>query len=348
MSKWVDEEKYNDFAGKKEQEKEKQESGEGQQGFAKKFRPSMGSAEKPKEYEIRFLPDTDGRFYEEYFYHGFYVGESFKFIGCEKNKGLDKYCPWCGITQILYQGSANDKKKAGDYKRKNRYVGNVYVIDDPRDATIENPEYKNSKSVRLYEFPATVETKLKKEVTDNKNGYGLAVFDPENGYSMLLSIGAKKADANKKVWPDYDQTMFARRQSSIADGAELEEIMAQRYSLGDFIEALMITPDAHRELLKSEMVYEDVERDFELKLGGFNKLTTKDEPAKEPAKAFDPNQNVPPVESKPDMGDDTPTYGAPPPKTPYPIQYGDDMVVDSTGSSALSEDDALLASLRDL
>lgn len=276
MSKWLDKKKFKEWDEQKSTEQDN--TNENQSFYKKWMNPKMGGQGKPKEYEFRLLPDLDGSGYKGYFYHMFQVGETWKFFSCPKTHGLDKYCPWCQITQLLYKGTASDKKKAGDYKRKQKYVSNVYIVNDPRDADESDDERKVSGSVRLYEFPMTVEKMFKKEITDKKNGYGQSIFDPEeDGVNFMLAIEAKKPDANGKVWPDYTPSMFNRRPSEmIEDGGDLDEVMEARVELAEYIDSLGLTSDEHKSLLKEEMVWDDVEDEFNAKFS-----YKEDTPAKE-------------------------------------------------------------------
>jgi hypothetical protein len=285
MSKWLKKDAYEMFANEKTKEAEEQQE---QGGFYNKWKnPKMGTTEKAKEYKIRLLPDVENGFYKKYMYHGFKSGETFKYFLCEKTHGMDKYCPWCEATKMLYQGNDSDKRKAGEYKRKERYVSNVYIVEDPRDAEVKDEAYKVSGKVRLYEFPATVESKIKNEITDTEQGYGMNIFNPEDGYDFILKIKAKPKDKNGKEWPDYGDTMFSRRSSPLADSEEeIEKIMESRFNLDEYINSLKLSVDEHEKLLKSEMLWEDVGY-------GFEKVWRK--PASENAPA--PTINTQPSES---------------------------------------------------
>jgi hypothetical protein len=229
----------------------------------------MGTVDKAKEYRVRFLPDKNSDFYTKYFYHYFIIDEKHHFVVCPKTHGLDEYCPWCSISQMLYKGNKEDKKLAANYKRLEKFVGNILVVDDPRDADVED-EYKVSGKVRLYEFPGTIESKLKNEITDRSEGYGMAVFDPEDGFDLIIKIKAKKADPNGKVWPDYSDTQFSRKSSKIGTEKEIEEIMAQTVVLSDYLNNSTLTWDEHRKLLKLEGYWEDVEEEFERRTNTVN------------------------------------------------------------------------------
>lgn len=261
MSKWINKEKFEKFKNERESDTVPEIGGN---NFARKYpSPKMGTASKPNEYHVRLLPDTNGDFYKKMHFHMFRSGEKWNFILCPKTFSMDNYCPWCALTQILYQGSESDKKRAYNYKRKDKFVGNVFVVNDPRDAGINDEEKKLGGKTFLYEFPQTIETLIKKEITDTENGWGYDIFEPEKGYNFIISIGAKKPDKDGKVWPDYSLTTFAKRPSSIADTeGEVDEIMSSTQSLSDYLNKSSLTPEQHKELLMSEMVYEDVEDGF--------------------------------------------------------------------------------------
>jgi len=261
MSKWVNKEKFEDF--KKERESDKTEKPDNIT-YARRYpNPKMGSHDKPKEYHVRLLTDPNQDFYKKYHYHMFQSGDQWVFIMCPKTKDMDAYCPWCHATQMLYKGSSSDKKKAYNYKRKDKYVGNIFVVKDPRDADENDPDKKLAGKTFLYEFPQTIETLIRKEITDIENGWGYDIFDPEKGYNLIISIGAKKPDKNGKVWPDYSLTTFAKRPSAIADTEEgIEEIMDTCQSITEYIDKSMLSPDDHMKLLKQEMLFEDVEDQF--------------------------------------------------------------------------------------
>lgn len=259
MSKWVNTEKFEQFKEERSNDNTEKKS---EVTFARKWiNPVMGSLGKPKEYHIRLLPDTKGNFYKKFHYHMFQSGESWKFILCPKTHNFDNYCPWCQLTQLLYQGSDADKARAQAYKRKDKFVGNIFVVKDPRDVDQQDSDKHFTGKTFLYEFPATIEQLIKKEITDTENGWGYKIFDPENGHNLIVSIGAKKPDKAGKVWPDYSLTTFAKKPSSIGD--DVDGIMETTQDIMEYVEASMKSPEEHAEILKAELVYDDVKDQFE-------------------------------------------------------------------------------------
>ncbi len=271
MSKWIQKDLFASYV----QEKEKEEA---PQQFTKRSdkvwpTPEMGTADKAKVYEGRFIPDPKGKFTKKYMYHGFKAGEKFRSFICEKTYGLDNFCAFCTATQKLYMGNENDKKAAANYKRKSRNVGNWYVVDDPRDAE-RDADKKLKGSTRIYEFPDKVDSKLKSEITDKKNGLGPAIFDPgDEGYNFLLKAKATKKDANNKVWPDYADSSFARKPYALGNDKEIKAIMESAYDLDEYIATMKISDEDLQTLLKTEMLWELVEADWKKYKGGPSKGT---------------------------------------------------------------------------
>jgi hypothetical protein len=230
----------------------------------------MGTQDKAKVYRGRLLPDKQGQFYKKYYYHFFKSGEKASYVKCNKTDNFDNYCPWCHANQILWKGNSNDQKKAALYKRNERFCSNFFIIEDPRDSDTAS-EYKVNGKVRLYEFPATIESKIVNELTNEQEGYGSAIFDPEDGYDLQVRIKAKKPDAKGKVWPDYSDTMFSRSKSSIAETeAEIKEIMNTVYDLNEYINSINVDWEVQEKLLKQELLWDDVKDTFMKNVPGYS------------------------------------------------------------------------------
>lgn len=257
MSKWINKDLFANFQEQKKQEKEAPTGGGIRRLDMVWKNPEKGTDTTPKIYVGRFLPDKNGEFYKKYFYHMFKSGEKWSFFLCPKTHDFDTFCPFCSATQKLYMGTAADKKMAYSYKRKEKYVGNFFIIDDPRDNE-RAEEDKVNKTVKLYEFPGKVEMKLKEQITDTKYGLGPAIFDPsEGGYDFILKVFATKKDANGNIWPDYSNSEFARRPSAIADSEEaIDEIMETTTELSEYVDSMKRDDDAVIAVLKAEMLWD--------------------------------------------------------------------------------------------
>lgn len=258
MSKWIDKKKAEMFVNKKKKEEVNNPDGF-VGGYAKKYpNPEKGTQTKSKDYKVRFVPDKKGEFYLEYFYHFVTIGDKSRYVLCEKTFGNDKFCPLCAAGMKLWKGSQNDKSKASEIRKKQRFVGNIYVVDDPRDADAPDDDKLNG-SIRLYEFPSTVEMKVKDEIKDEVEGRGIQIFDPENGYDFIIKVFSKPPDKNGKLWPDYSSSKFSVHPSEIPD---VDKVMSQVYDLNEYIQKLRIPMEEHKTILEELMIFEDIEDEY--------------------------------------------------------------------------------------
>lgn len=229
--------------------------------------PDKGTETKPKIYKGRFLPNPDATgpldaFYVMYFYHMFQSGDKWFFALCHKTFDMDNFCPFCHISGKLYQGTKEDKVLAKLYKRKAKFASNWYVGSDPRDSDKEEEDKQEGK-VRIYEFPSKVESKLKREITDTKEGWGVRIFDPgEKGVDFTISVKSTKPDANKKTFPDYSDSLFSRHQNPLGSDKEIEKIMSSRHGLNEYLQSLVRSDDDIIEILKKEQLWELAEDEY--------------------------------------------------------------------------------------
>ena len=260
MSKWINKDLFDEFQQDKVEERETKQGGNGNRMDTVWRTPEKGTVDIPKVYEVRFLPTPKGEFYKKYFYHMFQSGENWVHVMCPKSFDFNNYCPLCSAVSGLYRGTAADKKQAYQYKRKEKFISNIFVVDDPRDAEAKDEGRKVTGEVRLYEFPGKVEIKLKEEITDKKNGLGVLIFDPsEEGYTFILKVLSTKKDPKTgNVWPDYANSQFARRSSSIGSNKEIDVIMSKTIDINKYLEDQLKTDDEIEEILKSEMLYDMV------------------------------------------------------------------------------------------
>lgn len=262
-SKWIDGDLFGEFQQKKKDEKDKPQGGGVFRSEIVWKTPEKGTIDTPKVYEGRFITDKNGRFYEKYYYHMFKSGESWIFILCPKTFDFECFCPFCTASQKLYMGTTADKKRARDYSRKEKFVGNFYIIDDPRDNEVQEDEDKVDGTIKLYEFPGKIENKLKEEITDTKNGLGIGIFDPgKDGHNFILKVLSTKRDKEGKVWPDYSNSMFSRRSSALGTDKEIDAIMKQTYDLGEYIEGMRKDDSEIIEILKKEVIWDLVKDEW--------------------------------------------------------------------------------------
>ncbi len=264
MSKWVDKALFAKYV--EEKEKEVDEKPSGVSGFRKEIAwptPAAGTADKPKIYEGRLLTDPKGIPTKKYYYHMWKSGEKIYFYLCPKTYDFSSWCVMDALTSKLYTGNEADKKFASLLKRKERHVSNFYVVDDPRDKEIDDVEKRMNKKLKIYEFPSKLESKIKQEVTDKKNGLGHAIFDPgADGFNMIIKIKTTKPDKAGNTYPDYSDSTFARKAIALGTEKEIEEIMSKRYDLSEYIDKMKVSDEEIIKILKNEMLWEMIESDW--------------------------------------------------------------------------------------
>lgn len=300
MSKWLDESDFESFRKNlNEREEEKTEFGP----FVRKWdvKNLKGTAERPNVYELRFLPEKSKTYYTRIFYHMIKSNEKWNYMLCEKTFGAEEYCPLCAASNKLYLGNADDKIEAKRFRKNDKYVANVLIIEDPRDGNIQDEEKKATGKVMLYEFPNQVEKILREEINDRKHGVGMSAFDPsDEGFDFILSVGAKPAPDGKS-WPDYS-LKAARRPRAIADSdAAIDAILETTYDLKEYVNTSRSSKDKMIALLKAEFVYDLIKEDWEKRQkieGKEADSSPKEEPKKEEVKPKEEVKSSPKEEPK--------------------------------------------------
>jgi len=298
MSKWINKDLFKEFVEEKKTETQAPTSGP---IFEKKWKAlEKGPSSDPKTYEARFLPDPKKGFYQKIHYHMWKVGEKYVYYICPKTDDFNNPCPICGVVNKLFQGSEDDKKIARNMKRKEKFVSNVFVAYDPRDAGKEKDDSARSEGkVLLYEFPSKIEQKLAEEIKDTKNGLGHSIFDPSSeGYNFIIKVGTQSGGGeNKQSFPEYSMSTFARRPNAIADSEEeIDRLMGERIAIDDYISKSKRPMKDLIEAVKTEMLWELVERDFARYVEDEPKKETKSETKTEEKKENKPS--APKVEEK--------------------------------------------------
>jgi hypothetical protein len=283
MSKWIKKDLFESFQKEKIEEKDTSTGGFIRSNLLWET-PDKGTLEQAKIYEGRFVPDPNGEFYKRYYYHFWQSGESWVFILCPKTDDFKNYCPFCSAVSKLYNGTAQDKKHAYNLKRKEKFVGNFFVVKDPRDSD-RDEEKKVVGKIKLYEFPSVVEKKLKNEVTDRDEGYGMQIFDPsENGRNFILKVMSTKKQEDGKTWPDYSSSTFSRSQSAIADSEdEIDALMQTCTDLVAYVKSMETQLDKQVQVLKNEFLWELVETECLAK--GYEDVETEGKEPKKEKKA---------------------------------------------------------------
>jgi len=320
MSKWIDKELFSKFQAQKQAEKEETKSNRRVELLWPT--PERGTTDNPKIYEGRLLPDKKGSFYKRYYYHMWKSGENWIFGLCPKTFNFKDYCPFCSSTAKLYNGSESDKFQANQIKRKEKFVGNFYIVSDPRDMDKENEEEKVTGKVKLYEFPSKIENLIAGELRDTKQGYGYQIFDPgDEGRNFIIKVLSTKKDKDGKTWPDYANSVFSRVQSPLGSDKEIQEILNLTTDLEGYINNMKMPKTKIVDILKNEFLWDYI-ADEAIKNGYAEEPKkeetetktepteeTKTEPTKttekpEPPKTEPPKTEPPKTEPKPKLSNE--------------------------------------------
>ncbi len=259
MSKWIKKDLFESFQKEKIEEKDTSNSGSYVRSELVWDTPEKGTVESPKVYEGRFLPDPEGEFYKRYYFHFWKSGENWKYVFCPKTHDYKSFCPICSAVSKLYNGTKDDKQQAYQLKKKEKNVANFFIVKDNRDDE-KDEENKVVGKVKLYEFPGKVEQKVKKEITNRDEGYGMEIFDPgPEGRNFIINVLSTKPQDGGRTWPDYSTSDFSRRQYALGTDAEIEALLETCTSLKGYIESKETDKDKIVEILKSEFLWDLVE-----------------------------------------------------------------------------------------
>lgn len=277
---WVSTDLFENFLKEEEKEKEKQP----QQTGPRRMDVVYPTFERGKDentaikYQGRLLPNINTKnpqhaFKIKYYYHFFKNTEGkWTFILCPKTWGEECYCTFCSVSSKLYNsGSSNDKKLAPKYLRKEKYVVNYFCVDDPRDVQrISDGKERLAGKVWVLEFPGKLNSKIVEEQKPGPESAGMKIYDPEDGYNIIVLVKSTKANkddkGNIKQFHDYNDSKFARNASAIADSREeIEKIMGTRHDLISYIKSMERSIPDMVSILKEEMVWEWVKEEFKKK-----------------------------------------------------------------------------------
>lgn len=202
--------------------------------------------EKNKVYTVRLLPNIQNP--AESFYHYFTVGwDSFatgQYVYAVSPSSVGERDPILEARFKLYkQGSEEDKKKITNVKRAEKWLANVYVVDDP-----VNPE--NNGTNMIIRYGKQLDKIIRRAIDgEDADEFGARVFDlssdgcnfkidieDQGGYATYVSsrfIGAGKANnlnLNENQIEDiYSNVFDLKNVFSIKSFAELEKMFKEHY-----------------------------------------------------------------------------------------------------------------------
>lgn len=178
---------------------------------------------------IRFLPaiptDPNAVPFVKLYTHGFKLKNGQWFIeNCPTTIGLD--CPICEFNQPLWQGTEEDKARAGAQKRKTNYYANILIIKDPT-----NPE--NNGQIKVFRFGQKIMDKI---IAQSQGDPDLGT--PPQDVTCVFT-GSNFVLKAKKVagFPNYDDSKFAGPSEieNINDEVYANELISKMHKISDYV-----------------------------------------------------------------------------------------------------------------
>lgn len=176
--------------------------------------------------KIRFLPAPKGEEipWARLFAHGFKTESGNWFIESCPTTLADRPCPVCKSNNKLWNsGIESDKNIARDRKRKQSYISNILVVDDPA-----HPE--NNGKVFLYKYGPKIHQKimelLEPQFPDQK---------PANPFDLWEGCDFKLKSQKVAGYQNYDKSEFAEPSELFeGDDKAKETTWESEYPLAEF------------------------------------------------------------------------------------------------------------------
>ena len=176
--------------------------------------------------KIRFLPapKNEDLPWARVFSHGFKTESGSWFIENCPTTLADRPCPVCKNNNKLWNsGIESDKNIVRDRKRKQSYISNILVVDDPA-----HPE--NNGKVFLYKYGPKIHTKimelLEPQFPDQK---------PANPFDLWEGCDFKLKSQKVAGYQNYDKSEFAEPSELFEDDdAKKEATWESEFSLTEF------------------------------------------------------------------------------------------------------------------
>lgn len=233
---------------------------------------------------IRFLPapavdGDDALPWVRVFDHGF-KGPSGKWYIEKSLTTLNQKDPVSEWNSKLWNASSDDnspeRKQARAQKRRLGYIGNIYVVSDPK-----HPE--NEGKVFLFKFGKKIFDKITLSMNPEFEG-----DKPVNPFDLWQGANFKIRIRTVDGYPNYEQSLFESSSPLSNDDAELERIWKSEYSLKEFVDP------------KNFKSYDELKRKLEEVLGDDAFVDSKKSSTEEVFKSASKRQSV--------VEDDTPPF----------------------------------------
>lgn len=176
---------------------------------------------------IRFLPAPDGEEYPlvKYFDHAFQLERTKSWYIEKSLTSLGKPDPVGEYNSKLWNsGVESDKDLARKQKRNQRFVSNIYIIEDPANK-------ENEGKVFLYTYGKKIFDKIKEALSPQfEDEISFNPFDLVSGANFKLRIKNFEGRRN------YDSSKFDSPNPLFKDEEKLEAIWKKAYSLSEIVD----------------------------------------------------------------------------------------------------------------
>ena len=153
-------------------------------------------------YIVRLVPNMDdvAKTTHHYFSHGWRSNATGQFVSCICPTTFGKRCPICEERVRLYRGDDEDTANAKLLGKKEQWLVNVYVIDDPTNK-------ENNGEVKILRYGKQLD-KIIRDAMDgiDKDEFGARIFDlTEDGCNLRIAV-----EKNDGGYPTYVSSKFLR------------------------------------------------------------------------------------------------------------------------------------------
>jgi len=245
----------------------------------------------------RLMPyEHDGkmRFVETFHHHYFESarGNGWVFLACPKNNNeWDNPCDFCDPMSTHYKEHGSDRIYNA-YKRKRKYKVNFHVteVEVMENYKVSDTDVGLWKEVIgqtiVVDLPFAVKEKIDAGL-DNKE-LGLSIFNPLDGYDLLIKITTKKTDDGDQY--SYNLTEFSRVKTAIP--GDIKEILSQS---ADLVAQIGILKKADTPRIRDAAIAEGLVAGSVPPPSSSNQSTTRNESSIPPAMSSEP---TPPSEQQ--------------------------------------------------
>lgn len=182
------------------------------------FRDIMKTPVNKKPYVVRLVPNVEhaDRTFHHYFQHGWNSKVTGQYMSALCPTTYGERCPVCEARMKLYQTNTEESKElARDLKRKENWLVNVFVQEDPNSS-------ENEGQIKILRFGKQVDKIFTNAISgDEADEFGPKIFDlTENGCSFRI-----KVEENEGGYPTYVSSKF-KNASKISgmDDDKIEEV----------------------------------------------------------------------------------------------------------------------------